>query len=962
MTQERPASGDQDEMLIVGIGASAGGLEALEKFFRNMPGDSGMAFVVITHAQSGRVSLLPELLSRQSAMPIVPVRGPTVIEPNHVYLAPGGERLTVGGGKLFAADSPDPAPRHYIDSFFRSLAAEARNRAVGIVLSGTGSDGTLGIKEIKAQAGMTMAQDEGSARYAAMPHSAIASLQVDYVLDAEEMPKQLLSYASSAGRRQVASEQAATTIDHFGRIFALLRARSGHDLSNYKGTTVRRRIERRMHVHHLESPKDYVHFLQNNTAEVDRLFKELLIGVTSFFRDPEAHAFLTTTVLPELLKGKPEGHTLRIWVAGCSTGEEAYTLAMELKEAMEESKLQLAVQIFATDLDPEAIEVARMGEYSDTISADVSPRRLERFFTQEEEGFYRIKKEIREMLVFAPHSLIEDPPFTKLDLLSCRNLLIYLEGRLQQQLMPVFHYSLRPGGILFLGSSESVGGFTHLFDAVDKRWKIFRRRDTIATAHVNDRSPSTSELPPREALPGAMVSKAVEQGGTQTAERALLQHLLPPCIIMYERGEIVHIHGRTGQFLEPAPGAQGRANVYNMAREGLQLDLAVAIRHAAGSDAEILHRGVRVKTNGHMVTLDLRVKRLGQPENLRGLYLVAFERVEPVKDQAPPATTGVSRSELATRTSELERELLLVKEVHQSTIEELETANEELKSTNEELQSTNEELQSANEELETSKEEMQSLNEELQTVNAELQGKVEELSRANDDMKNLLNGTDIATIFLDSDLNIKRYTDQARRVIRLIPSDVGRPVGDLVSKLKHRRLTEDAQDVLRSLVFKEAEVQSEDGAWYLMRMLPYRTTENVIDGLVVTFVDITKVKGLQEDVRRFMAALGGSPTSIFGQNAELTYDWAYGNILGHPADHMVGRRDEEVFGEDGRTLYELKQEVIRNGKPVRRRLKLGLDGSRREHDLYIQPVATPTGKVLGVSGLLMAMDESSGRD
>jgi two-component system CheB/CheR fusion protein len=367
---------------------------------------------------------------------------------------------------------------------------------------------------------------------------------------------------------------------------------------------------------------------------------------------------------------------------------------------------------------------------------------------------------------------------------------------------------------------------------------------------------------------------------------------------------------------------------------------------------------VRVKTNGHQVSVDLRVKQLSQPEHLRGLFLVAFERAEQINPEQPrPSTDGASQSQLAERMSELEKELSHAKEVHQSTIEELETANEELQSTNEELQSTNEELQSANEELETSKEEMQSLNEELQTVNAELQGKVEELSRANDDMKNLLNGTDIATIFLDNDLNIKRYTDQARKVIRLIPSDVGRPVGDLVSKLKYRTLAEDAHDVLRSLVFKEVEVQSEEGAWYLMRMLPYRTTENVIDGLVVTFVDITKIKVLQEELGRFVVALGGSPTSIFGQDAELTYDWAFGNIMGRPAGDLVGKRDETVFGEDGRQLHELKQEVLRMNKPLRRRLKLAVDGIRREHDVYIQPVPASGGKVAGVSGVMIAMED-----
>jgi two-component system CheB/CheR fusion protein len=944
---------------IVGIGASAGGLEALNSFFRNMPSDTGMAFIIITHAPAGRSSLMPGLLARHCTMPITPVNEPTPVKANNVYLAAAGEQLILRDGVLQTTAGRDGVPRQFIDAFFRELAEDAQERAIAVILSGTGMDGTLGIKEIKAHAGMTMAQEETTARYAGMPHSAIASLQVDYVLGPEQMPRQLINYSSKAQRRlEPIGDVSTGNAENFARIFSLLRARTGHDFSNYKSTTIRRRIERRMNVHQLDSLKDYLKFLQNNASELDRLFKELLIGVTSFFRDTDAYESLATQVLPKLLESKPEGHTIRAWVAGCSTGEEAYSLAIALREAAEKSRVHHSIQIFATDLDADAIEVARVGEYPESIAADVSPERLERFFTREEGGFYRVKKEIREMLIFAPHSLIEDPPFTKLDLLSCRNLLIYLEGRLQQQLMPIFHYALRTGGILFLGSSESLGAFAHLFDPLDKKWKLFRRRDVPSGNYLADLTVSLGDMPTRE--PGTpLAGKAIEMGLAQTAERALLQQLVPPTVIMHERGDIVHIHGRTGLFLEPAPGSQTSANVYNMAREGLQLDLAVAIRHAAGSEQAVVHRGVRVRANGHMISVDLRVKKLTQPEAMKGLFLVAFERVDELSDDrsAKSAPDGVSVEEFTDRVSDLQRELSHAKEVHQSTIEELETANEELKSTNEELQSTNEELQSANEELETAKEEMQSLNEELQTVNAELQGKVEELSRANDDMKNLLNGTDIATIFLDHELNIKRYTDQARKVIRLIPSDVGRPVGDLVSKLKYSGLADDALDVLHSLVFKEAEVQSEDGGWYLMRILPYRTTENVIDGLVVTFVDITKIKGLQNETRRLIAALNTSPIGIFEQNAEMTYEWAYGTVLGQRPDQVVNRNDEQIFGEGGELLVQLKREVVEKRRSMRRRIKLGLDGAAREHDVFVQPVLNREGQVVGVSGVLTAMEE-----
>jgi len=949
------------DVLIVGIGASAGGLEALKEFFDHMPGDSGMAFVVVTHLPAGRVSLMPELLARHSPMPVTGVDGPIDVEPNHVYLARGGAALGIEGGKLVPGEPNQGAGRQLvIDAFFRSLAREAREHAIGIVLSGTGSDGTLGVKEIKAQSGMTMAQEEGSARYSSMPHSAIASLHVDYILSPADMPKQLVNYASTLARRiQLTREPAADSVDLFRRIFLLLRSRSGHDFSYYKSTTIRRRVERRMNVHQMESLRDYLYFLQNNAAELDRLFKELLIGVTSFFRDPEAHESLAK-LLPDLCRGKEDGYVFRVWVPACSTGEEAYSLAIAFKEAMDRAKSLYGVQIFATDLDPEAIEIARTGEYPESISADVSGKRLERFFTQTD-GFYRIKKEIREMLVFAPQNVVEDPPFTKLDLLSCRNLLIYFDAKLQQRLIPMFHYALRPGAILFLGTSEAIGSFAHLFEPLDKKWKIFGRKDGPSTAYIADLPASPSDIATRELVSASFGRRLAEPTLAQHAERALIQHLVPPALLMHERGEIVHIHGRTGQFLEPAPGPQTTTNVYNMAREGLQLDLAVAIRQAAENEAGVIQRGVRVKTNGHTVTVDLRVKLLTQPEHLRGLYLVAFDHVEPVPViEAPSSSTPSAEAEPAPgRIAELERELQHAREVHQSTVEELETANEELKSTNEELQSTNEELQSANEELETSKEEMQSLNEELQTVNAELQGKVEELSRANDDMKNLLNGTDIATIFLDNDLNIKRYTDQAKKVVRLIPSDVGRPVGDLVSKLKHQTLADDAAEVLRTLGFKEAEVQSDDGAWYLMRMLPYRTTDNVIDGLVVTFVDITKIKGLQEDWRRLIVALGSAPTAIFGQSSDLTYDWAFGTILGQAAERMIGRKDQELFASDGRLLADLKREVLAQGKPLRRRIPLGFDGARRTHDIYLQPTVK-AGEIVGVSGVLTALEDAPG--
>ncbi|HEX5658386.1 MAG TPA: CheR family methyltransferase, partial [Polyangiales bacterium] len=658
------------------------------------------------------------------------------------------------------------------------------------------------------------------------------------------------------------------------------------------------------------------------------------IGVTSFFRDPPAFESLAAT-LTEYVRGKAEGQALRVWVAGCSTGEEAYSIAILLREALEAAGRDLQVQVFATDLDPKAIDIARAGTYPLGIVGDVSPARLKRFFTRNDSG-YQVRKELREMLVFATQNLIEDPPFTKLDLMSCRNLLIYLDASCQRRLFPIFHYVLRTGGTLFLGSSETIGQFTNLFDSVDKKWRLYQRREVAGGTYVADIHAAVALEPGVvEGVPLGLVPRRSELGAGPLAERMLLRELVPPTVLIRERGEIVHIHGRTGMFLEPAPGQQAQANIYNMMREGLHLELAAAMRHATRQPDEVQRRNLQVKTNGHYSRVDLRVKRLSEPETLRGLYRVSFESSRAL-EVSPDTASEAAGSH--TRVHELERELLYTKESHQGTIEELETANEELKSTNEELQSTNEELQSANEELETSKEELQSLNEELQTVNVELHGKVEELSRANDDMTNLLNATDIATIFLDNDLNIKRHTEQARRVIRLIPSDVGRSIGDLVSRLSYDRLTEDAREVLRTLGAKEVEVQGKnDGKWYLMRLLPYRTTDNVIDGLVVTFVDITRVKLLQESEARLLRALQHAPVSVFGIDASLRFVWACSPVLGRDQSTLVGRSFEEVFAGEHHEVRAQLEAAVASRQPVRKQLTVTLLGQPQLLELFAEP-------------------------
>lgn len=821
---------------IVGIGASAGGLEALDQLFESMPSETGMAFVVVTHQHPGHTSLLPELLGRETKMAVAEAGDGVKLEPNHVYIGPPGGHLAILNGRLHRMDvDVKESPKLPIDHFFRSLAEDQKERAIGIVLSGTGTDGTLGVKAIKGNSGMVMVQQPQSAAYAGMPSSAIATGLADYVLPPIDMPEQLVAYTKGPFLLGGAAAAASPPVpaEPMEKIFVLLRSRTGHDFSAYKSNTIRRRLERRMNVHQIPNPDQYVRYLQENPHEIDLLFKELLISVTNFFRDPEAwEAFAPH--LEELIASRGEHDPIRAWVPGTATGEEAFSLAIALREAMDKGKRYHEVQVFGTDLDGAAIETARAGRFPEGIAGDVSPELLQRCFVREE-NTYCIRREIREMAVFAPQNVIKDPPFTKVDILSCRNLLIYLNADLQKKLVPIFHYALKPGGLLFLGPSETIGSFADLFEPLDKRWKIFRRRGGVTASREMPQMPAQPIL--REegrAAPVVAPLAGREPRLPALVERFLLGRFAPACVVANERGEILFVHGRTGAYLELPPG-EPRHNVLEMAREGLQIEISSAMRACLSKGEEVTREDIRIKANGEFLHVDLSVSKFDEPEAIRGLLLLSFR---PTPVGAPGPATPKRRRKAAgdgKRTEQLERELQSLTESHQSTLEELETSNEE-------LQSTNEELQSSNEELETSKEEMQSLNEELTTVNAELQAKVDALSQTNDDMQNLLNSTDIATVFLDGDLNIKRFTEQARELVLLRESDVGRPISELASNLKTEKLVESCDRVLRTLVFKEEEVETEDGSSYLMRITPYRTGDNVIDGLVLTFVNISKLR------------------------------------------------------------------------------------------------------------------------
>ncbi|MFH1983341.1 MAG: chemotaxis protein CheB [Pseudomonadota bacterium] len=857
---------------IVGIGASAGGLAAFEAFFSGMPADKdpGMAFVLVQHLAPDHKSILTDLIQRYTRMQVFEVEDGMAVRPNCAYIIPPNRDMALLNGTLQLMEPSAPrGQRLPIDFFFRSLAQDQRERAICIVLSGTGSDGTLGVRAIKGEGGMVMAQNPDSTEYDGMPRSAIATGMVDYELPPAEMPAQIISYVAHAfGKPQrSATAQAPKAENALKKIFIVLRAQTGHDFSQYKPNTISRRIERRMAVHQIETIEVYLKYLQQTTAEVEALFRDLLIGVTNFFRDPEAFKALEEKAIPKLFAGRPADAVIRAWSTGCSTGEEAYSIAILLQERLDVLKRHFKVQVFATDIDSQAIATARAGIYPASIAADISPERLARFFSAEPNGkdggpsAYRIHKSIRDMLVFSEQNVIKDPPFSKLDLISCRNLLIYMGGELQKKLMPLFHYSLRPGGFLFLGTSETVGDFGDMFAVLDRKLKLYQRKEDI---HSAQRAALGRFLPPITAIDEALprppekVAVAGKLPLRELTEQALLQQVAPAGALVNGHGDILYLHGRTGLYLEPAPGEAGISNILKMAREGLRRDLTTALHKAASSKEIVCRPGLLVKTNGDFTTVKLTVRQVAagpaaMPET--PLYLVTLEEAQPfAPEQAQEAAAyhagegagGLDSTAADARIEALKQELRAKEEYLQSTNEELETSNEELKSSNEEMQSVNEELQSTNEELETSKEELQSVNEELATVNAELQTKVADLSRANNDMNNLLGGTGIGTVFVDFQLRILRFTPTATSIINLIQSDIGRPVGHIVSNLAgYDNLLADTQSVLDTLLPKETQVQTKGGKWYTMRIQPYRTVDNVIEGAVITFVDITEVKQAQ---------------------------------------------------------------------------------------------------------------------
>lgn len=869
------ANGDNapaEPVTIVGVGASAGGLEALESFLGHATMGCGLAFVVVQHLDPNYKGMMVELLQRSTVMPVRQIEDRMRVVPNAVYVIPPNRDLSILHGVLHLLDPIAPhGLRLPIDHFFRALADDQQGRSIGVVLSGMGSDGTLGLRAIKEKGGAAFVQSVDSAKFDGMPRSVIEAGLADVVAPAEELASRIATYVQHMPRGSGDSEPASTPLsstdpDSLEKVLLLLRAQTGHDFSAYKKSTLYRRIERRIGLHQLSGTDDYVHYLRENPHEAGLLFNELLISVTHFFRDPAVWEHIKTDVIPALMAAHPDGCVLRAWSAGCATGEEAYSLAMVFREALDELKpvARYSLQIFASDIQPDVIEQARSGVYPQSIAADVPEERLRRFFVQDEYG-YTVSKSVREMVIFAPQNVITDPPFTKLDLLVCRNLLIYLDASLQSRLLPIFHYSLNPGGYLVLGSSETAGQAADLFMLLPGRNRIYQRRDVAVRARLTGFSGSLGRS--SVAIGAAQqLSPTTNPPSLQACiEGLLLQQYCPVAVLTASTGDLVYLSGKTGQYLEPAVG-KANLNIFAMAREGLAAPLNIAFAQALRSNEIVKLKALEVGSNGGTQFVDVTVHPLSEPAAMRGMVLIVFSSVTPVQAAPAPAIAvnhGLQKATVpGSRLAAVQQELQHAHEELQATREEMQSSQEELKSANEELQSTNEELQSTNEELTTSREEMQSMNEELQTVNHELQARLDELSRTSDDMKNLLNSTDIATLFLDDALRVRRFTPRTASIIKLIPGDAGRLVTDLVTQLDYPAMAEDVREVLRSLVFQEHQVASRDGRWFTARIMPYRTQDNRIDGVVMTFVDITASKKLEAALREALGVLQGATEQV----------------------------------------------------------------------------------------------------
>ncbi len=886
-----------DDVYVVGIGASAGGLEALETFFSRMPVSDRFVFVVIQHLSPDYKSLMAELLAKHTSMPIHQSEDGAEIRPGHVYLIPRKKNMTIYKRKLFLTEQ-EHGLNLPIDIFLRSLAEDLGERAVGVILSGTGSDGTRGIRAIKEAGGLVIVQDGDDAKFDGMPRSAISTGIVDFVLPVGKIPEELGNFVS--GHVRITADPSEARLggpNSIAKIFMLIKRKTGVDLSFYKESTIYRRIERRMGINQIQDVPSYIELLESSPAEITTLYKEILIGVTKFFRDSEAFDVLTNEVIPRIFNHKEAGEPIRIWVAGCSTGEEAYSIAILFAEYAEEHHLRNDIKIFATDIDKDAIEHASYGVYPESIAADASEERLSRYFIHKGEN-YQIAPAIREMVVFAFHNIFKDPPFRNIDLISCRNLLIYLQPVLQKKVLSNFHFSLTTNGFLFLGSSETVGDLSKYFRTIDTRWKIFSFTGEYKPRDLNLIPPENAW---RERTETVDLRREVAPRQTRLSEpiyERLIEGFLPPGVIIGENRQVIHVFGNTEPYIK-LPSGRIDLDVLKLARAEIAIPLGTAIQEAITADRDTGYADITiVNEQGAAETIQLSVRPLHAGRDGR-YFAVLFLPGNPVEASTQPVPSFNLEESVSRRIADLESELNYTKENLQATIEELETSNEELQATNEELLSSNEELQSTNEEL-------QSVNEELITVNSEYQKKIEELSELNDDMDNLLSGTAFGTIFLDEDLTIRKYTAPVTDQINIIKTDIGRPFSDLSHNLIYHNLVEDITTVLSGGRSLELEVQNKGGYWFLVKLQPYRSEHENTKGVVLSLIEITERKSAELALLRqhelLMRVLDSNPTAIvmLDYRGRIIYANRHGeNLLGYSrtALHSMRLEDPEFAAE-----------------------------------------------------------------